>query len=227
MPLTYAGDVYGLSRPRPEPQLVFGYVGAQCWRCWLLPVVLAALALALVPPWLSAARARAVAHRHAGLGARRQCRRQSAAGAQYLDDPDHRRGRPAARRAGVHDLHEDRLGDFAVLPGAAGAGCDPGAAGAGRGAVPHRRDLARALARDAGRLAPDRRCSRWRPMPQRGVGYGARSQLAPRADARPGTCALARAGPSSPAPRKLASRWRSTVPIIRRPIRRANSGPPA
>ena len=35
VPLTYAGDVYGLSNRAQNVQLVFGYIGhnSRCWRC--------------------------------------------------------------------------------------------------------------------------------------------------------------------------------------------------
>src|SRR6202521_2760925 len=50
VPLTYAGDVYGLSRRAQNIQLVLGYVGHNL-ALLALPVALAALALAWVPPW--------------------------------------------------------------------------------------------------------------------------------------------------------------------------------
>ncbi len=50
VPLTYAGDVYGLSSRAQSAQLVLGYVGHNL-ALLLVPVALAALALALVPPW--------------------------------------------------------------------------------------------------------------------------------------------------------------------------------
>ncbi|HEX3117353.1 MAG TPA: glycosyltransferase family 39 protein [Bradyrhizobium sp.] len=49
VPLTYAGDVYGLSSRAQSAQLVLGYVGHNL-ALLLAPVALAALALALVPP---------------------------------------------------------------------------------------------------------------------------------------------------------------------------------
>jgi 4-amino-4-deoxy-L-arabinose transferase-like glycosyltransferase len=50
VPLTYAGDVYGLSSRAQSAQLVLGYVGHNL-ALLLVPVALAALALVLVPPW--------------------------------------------------------------------------------------------------------------------------------------------------------------------------------
>src|ERR1700685_3735484 len=50
VPLTYAGDVYGLSSRAESAQRVLGYVGHNLSRL-LVPIALAALALALVPPW--------------------------------------------------------------------------------------------------------------------------------------------------------------------------------
>jgi 4-amino-4-deoxy-L-arabinose transferase-like glycosyltransferase len=51
VPLTYAGDVYGLSNRAQSAQLVLGYVGHNL-ALLALPVVLAALALAWPPRWL-------------------------------------------------------------------------------------------------------------------------------------------------------------------------------
>jgi 4-amino-4-deoxy-L-arabinose transferase-like glycosyltransferase len=50
VPLTYAGDVYGLSSRAQSARLVLGYVGHNL-ALLLAPVVLAGLALALMPPW--------------------------------------------------------------------------------------------------------------------------------------------------------------------------------
>src|SRR6266436_5558902 len=83
--------------------------------------------------------------------------RQSLAGAEHLDDPDHRRDRAAARRPGFQRLYENRLGNFAVLPGAAGAGRYAVAPRAADGAVQDCRDLACCDARNACCLAADRR----------------------------------------------------------------------
>ena len=51
VPLTYAGDVYGLSDRAQSAQLVAGYVGHNL-ALLALPVVLAALALAWPPRWI-------------------------------------------------------------------------------------------------------------------------------------------------------------------------------
>ena len=50
LPLTYAGDVYGLSSRAQSAQLVLGYIGHNL-ALLLVPAALGALALALVPPW--------------------------------------------------------------------------------------------------------------------------------------------------------------------------------
>lgn len=50
VPLTYAGDVYGLSSRAQSAQLVLGYIGHNL-ALLAAPVALAALALAWVPPW--------------------------------------------------------------------------------------------------------------------------------------------------------------------------------
>ena len=50
VPLTYAGDVYGLSSRAQNIQLVLGYVGHNL-ALLAAPVALAALALVWVPPW--------------------------------------------------------------------------------------------------------------------------------------------------------------------------------
>ena len=52
VPLTYAGDVYALSSRAQSAQLVLGYIGHNV-ALLLLPVVLAALALAWPPRWIA------------------------------------------------------------------------------------------------------------------------------------------------------------------------------
>src|SRR6202035_3606151 len=52
VPLTYAGDVYGLSSRAQSAQLVLGYVDHNL-ALLLVPVVLAAIALAWPPRWLA------------------------------------------------------------------------------------------------------------------------------------------------------------------------------
>lgn len=52
VPLTYAGDTYSLEDSGQVRQLVFGYVLHNA-ALLALPVALAALAMALVPPWLT------------------------------------------------------------------------------------------------------------------------------------------------------------------------------
>src|SRR6478736_3289325 len=93
----------------------------------------------------------------AGMAARRKSDRECIAGAQHLDHPDRGRDRPAARRPDFHGLHEDRLGDFAVLSDPAGAGGDSLIANPEDRAVSYCRDLAHPYARGAGRLALHRR----------------------------------------------------------------------
>ena len=97
MPLTYAGDVYGLSSRAQKLQLVLGYVGHNL-ALLAVPVALAALALAWAAAVgdVGAASAGAV---DAPMVARRQSRRECVAGAQRLDHPDRGRDRAAARRA--------------------------------------------------------------------------------------------------------------------------------
>ena len=127
VPLTYAGDTYALSSRLQTLQLVLGYVGHNL-ALLALPIALAALALVLVPPWWTPAVAVAVRPAHAQLVARAEFGRQPLAGAQCLDHPGCGRDRAADRGIGLRNLHQDRLGHLAVLPGAAGAGCDTGAA---------------------------------------------------------------------------------------------------
>jgi 4-amino-4-deoxy-L-arabinose transferase-like glycosyltransferase len=52
VPLTYAGDTYSLTDRTQINQLVFGYV-VHNFALLALPVALAALAMALVPPWFT------------------------------------------------------------------------------------------------------------------------------------------------------------------------------
>jgi len=151
IPLTYAGDVYGLQSRTQNIQLVIGYV---LHNAGLLAVpVGAGVAGAGVQPDHAAAAVRDLCTH---LVARPNPGVNFFAGAQCLDDPDYRCHRPAARRAGLHGLYEDRLGHLAVLPDAAGAGRDPGAARAEGSAVQYCRDLARDHAFGAVRLALDR-----------------------------------------------------------------------
>src|SRR6476646_6396740 len=89
--------------------------------------------------------------------ARRAIGREQVAGAQYLADPGDRRDRATARRSDFHGLHEDRLGNLAVLSNAAGAGSDTATAAAKDRAVSYHRDLARRHARHAGGVAHHRR----------------------------------------------------------------------
>ena len=93
----------------------------------------------------------------ANMVARRQSGRERLACSQHLDHPDHCRDRPSARGRDLHDLHENRLGNFAVLPHAAGAGRNAPLAHSRTRTVSHHPDLARAHARDVGRCTRHRR----------------------------------------------------------------------
>ncbi len=154
VPLTYAGDVYGVSDRAENIQRVFGYVGHNI-ALLALPVALASLALAWAQRWW-----RFLLQPFA-LFSRTWSRGGNAgvnlvAGAQYLDHPGNRRGRSAARRPVLQRLYEDRLGHLAVLPDAAGAGRDSGAAPSKDRAVLSGRDLARDHVSGAGGLAHHR-----------------------------------------------------------------------
>ena len=162
VPLTYAGDTYSLSS-RPQTHAA----GARLYR----PQSGAARAAGgagraragLVPPWWTLLLQRPSRWSRAP-GRAGQFGRRPFAGAQRLDHPDHRRDRAAARRVGLQNLHEDRLGHLAVLPGAAGAGRDPGAARAAHGAVQHHRDLARAQRSRRWPHRPGSPRARWRTI---------------------------------------------------------------
>jgi hypothetical protein len=141
-PLVYAGDVYGNRTHAESTMLVLGYVEHNLGLL-VLPVVIAGVAVAgtglLRRPKVALAR----------IWSR-------GAGAQRLDHPDRGRGRAAARRIDLVGLHEDRLGDLAVLSDAAGAGRRSTPALARRRPVPDRGNLAGADARHARRLAQHR-----------------------------------------------------------------------
>src|SRR5260370_26042428 len=79
---------------------------------------------------------------HARMVARGDVVRECIAGAQYLDHPDRGRDRSAARRLDFHSLHEDGLGNFAVLSHPARAGIDSLTAYSEDSAVSYCRDLA-------------------------------------------------------------------------------------
>ncbi len=152
VPLTYAGDVYGLSNHMQSAMLVLGYIGHN----------LALLALPVADRGAGAVAAAALDRARVGA---RAVERQCVTGAECLDHPGHRRDRSAARRLDLHGLHEDRLGHLAVLPGAAGADRDSKITHArGRGAVDHG-DLSGGVAGDARRCAAHRRLSRWSAIP--------------------------------------------------------------
>ena len=101
VPLTYAGDVYGLSsraqsaaacarlcRPQSGAARCAGGAGGA--------------GAGLVAAMVGDAGATSAGAVHAPLVARRQSRRESLAGAQYLDHPDRGRDRAAARRPDFH-----------------------------------------------------------------------------------------------------------------------------
>jgi 4-amino-4-deoxy-L-arabinose transferase-like glycosyltransferase len=75
------------------------------------------------------------------------------AGVALVDHPDRGSGRAAARRVDLVGLHEDRLGDLAVLSDAAGVGRHSGSARARRCSVPDHSNLAGADAGHTRRLA--------------------------------------------------------------------------
>ena len=151
VPLTYAGDVYGLESRAQNVQLVLGYIGHNLGLL-AAPVALAALALCWPTRWRTPL---AFVTRAWSPGANRG--RKSFAGLQRLDHPGRGGDRTAARRVDFHGLHEDRLGHLAVLPDAAGAGRHTGAAHTEGGAVSYRGDLAGNHAGCARCLAVDRR----------------------------------------------------------------------
>ena len=167
VPLTYAGDTYSLTDRAMIHDLVLGYVGHNL-ALLALPVVLGAIALAWPPRrW----------RLFSVLVARRQFRREHFAGDQCLDHPGHGGDRPAARRADVPCLYQDRLGHLAVLSDAAGADGHSGAAGTAHRAVEPDRELAGDFARRAGGVA---KIMAYELSEKRTAGatYRARSELA-------------------------------------------------
>ena len=138
--------------PRPECRAGVGYIGHNV-ALLAAPVALAAIALTWTRRWWTLARP---SHCSRTSGRAAQIPASTARGAQRLDHPVRGRHRAAARRPDLHDLYENRLGDLAVLPDAAGAGRDTPAAHAEGRAVSCRRDLAGHHARCIGRGAHDR-----------------------------------------------------------------------
>jgi len=124
VPLTYAGDVYGLSSRAQNIQLVLGYLGHNL-ALLAAPVALAALALAWVPRWWGRPVRAPLALFCTRLVARRQSERGYVAGVPYLGHPDG--GRDRARRSApcFSCLYENRLGYLAVFSDPAGAGGVP------------------------------------------------------------------------------------------------------
>ena len=163
--------------PRAERCSSCSAISATIWRCWRAPVALAALALAWTPRWRTLGarcRAHGRAAPNAGVNA-------SQALNVWIIQIVVAIGPPLGA-LDLHGLYEDRLGNLAVLPDAAGAGRDSRAAPAKDGAVRYRRDLAR---RSRSRRLPPRpisRRARWPTIPNGASGYGARSATGPRAD---------------------------------------------
>src|ERR1035437_8992965 len=120
LPFTYAGGTYAISSRAQTLALALGYIGNNL-ELLALPAALARAALV-----------------SAG-----QSRRAGVAGDQCLDHPARGRDRPVGWRADLRDLHQDRLGNLAVLPDAADAGRVSRAARAAGGAGPDHRDLDR------------------------------------------------------------------------------------
>ncbi len=142
-PLIYAGDVYGHFTRAETAMLALGYVEHNL-ALLALPVVIAALAMAgmrLRSP--SAAFARIWSP-----GASSGVNWPQALNIWLIQIIV-----AAARRIDFLGLHEDRLGDLAVLPDAAGAARHPPVAAAARGVVPDCGHLAGAYFGDACRLA--------------------------------------------------------------------------
>src|SRR6202041_1136138 len=115
------------------------------------------------------------------LVSRPQSRCPCSAGLECLDYSDRGRDRTAARRADLHDLSEDGLGDIAVLSDPAGADCDPVISAAENRAVSYCRDLAGVDARGTGRLA-HHRGPRTRPESQQRIRLCGAFRACPRAD---------------------------------------------
>ena len=176
VPLTYAGDVYAPVEPRAEPAACARLCRPQSRAARVADRAGGARA-GLVPPWWRVC-----------CGSRRRCSR---APGRAAPNPGVNRSQalnvwiiqavvaigPPLGALGLHDLHEDRLGNLAVLPGAAGAGRDPGAAPAEDGAV----HIAAIWLVSRSRRWPPRPGSprvRWRQTRTDVATYGARSELA-------------------------------------------------
>ena len=225
VPLTYAGDTYALSSRLQTLQLVLGYVGHNL-ALLALPIALAALALVLVPPWWTP-----LLQWPSPLLTRTWSRgpnsgvNLSQALNVWIIQIIVAIGPPLGALVFEIYIKTDwGISLFFLVPLALVA-------------IPALRLPRMALfnitaiwlvvdARDAGRIALDRRARDGRKSGQRRDlwrAIGAR----PRADgslARALQFALAR---GRRAPWKRSSRWCSTVPIIRPRSRRAKSGPPA
>ena len=167
VPLTYAGDVYGLSSRAQSAQLVLGYVGHNL-ALLAVPVVLARPGAAVA----AGRRLSRVWSRGANPGVN-----LSQALNIWIIQIIVAVGPPLGGLVFTIYMKTDwGISLFFLVPLALVA--IPALADPATRAVPHRRDLARAHARDARRRALDRRCARWRPIPTTRSSYGARSQLA-------------------------------------------------
>ncbi|MGY4317960.1 hypothetical protein ACVWW1_007287 [Bradyrhizobium sp. JR3.5] len=150
VPFTYAGDVYALSSRELNVQLVIGYI-VHNLGLLAIPTVLGLVALLLGSvPW----RPSDVLARIWSGGPNPSVNLPQALNIWIIQLIVAIGA--AARRAGVHRLHQDRLGHPSVLPGAACAGCDPLAAFPAHGAVLDHGGVVRGHDRHADRRAQHR-----------------------------------------------------------------------
>ena len=147
VPLTYAGEIYSLTDRRMIDDLALGYVGHN----------LALLALPVVLGGNRAGVAVALAKAVCVLVARRESGRADGTGAERLDHPGGGGDGATARRGAVPDLHQDRLGHPAILPGAAGVDRNAAVTCAGDRAASPDGNVARADTGRPGRLTENRR----------------------------------------------------------------------
>jgi len=113
VPLTYAGDVYGLSsrgRAFNSSSVMSVTSGAACGAGGAGGIGAGMEAAMVDTPWRGSHGAV-----HTCMVARCERKRECVTSAQCLGRPDRGRGRTAARRPDFHGLHENRLGYLAVL----------------------------------------------------------------------------------------------------------------